>query len=78
MYTGDMDKDLEFLIPEAVAICYSNDPSIIDYLVARAKRLYRTNKYWGRMITDTNKGRDRLHAFMKHWAQGVKAAGEVH
>lgn len=76
-YTGDMDKDLKCLIPECVADSVTNDRTLADALVAKAKSLYRSNESFGRKITDSNKGRDTLYMFMKHWITGAWYEGQI-
>lgn len=45
-----------------------------DRLVAHAEMLYANNATFNKKITNNAKGRDNLHAFMRHWAAALLKA----
>ena len=73
-WTGDMDKDLQVLMPHIVADGVAPDRDLSDWLVNYAKAIYKNNADWGQMIAkEDNNSRDTLKSFMEHWMK-AKAA----
>jgi len=73
-WTGDMDKDLQVLMPHIVADGVAPDRELSDWLVNYAKAIYKNNADWGKMIAkEDNNSRDTLKSFMEHWMK-AKAA----
>ena len=72
-YTGNLHADLKVLLPHIVADGVSYEHS--DKLVSLAEHFYRANRKWARNITDTDKGRETLYAFMRHWFEGYEKTG---
>jgi hypothetical protein len=44
---------------------------IVPALVEKANHLYKVNKHFRSRITSTEKGRNTLWAFMRHWTKGI-------
>lgn len=74
-YTGKLHNDLHILIPAMVADTVTAEPEHAQKLVELAQHFYAANHDWAKQITDTNKGRDTLKAFMEHWYQGFQLSG---
>ncbi len=74
-YTGDMDKDLTVLLPHIVADGVSqNDRELSDWLVERARQIYKHNPEWGKKVARENDAaRDFLWQFMEHWAKAKQS-----
>jgi hypothetical protein len=77
MYTGNPTKDLKALLPHIVADCHAGDRTEADLLVSKFNRIYACNPEWGKLIKDTNAGRDTLHAFMEHWHLAYLKTGRM-
>lgn len=78
-YTGDFDKDLKILMPEVIAdsVAGMGNQELADKLAEKARIVYKHNPTWAKKITDTEKGRDTLYAFMEHWKLGYDRTGKV-
>lgn len=66
-------KTFKALIPEIVADTVSREHA--ESLMQIFTTLMNKNKRFASWITDTNKGRDTLYAFMNHWLEGFKRTG---
>lgn len=44
---------------------------VVPALVIKANYLYKHNKHFRSRITSTEKGRNTLWAFMRHWTKGI-------
>jgi len=77
-YTGDMEKDLPHFALYVMAGNVTHDHEVQEYLVNRAKVVYRHNKDWGRKIVAGDAPqRDLLVNFMFHWFEGLVQAPAI-
>lgn len=74
-YTGDIDKDLTVLLPHIVADGVAGqDRDLSDWLVERARQIYKHNPDWGKKVARENDAaRDFLAQFMAHWLKAKQA-----
>ena len=76
-YTGNFFRDHKALMPVLIVDRVTADPKEARLLILKTYRLYKLNKSWGKKITDTNKGRDLLYAFLQHWHQAFVLMGRI-
>ena len=67
-------KKFKVLIPEAVAdaVSYEHFSKLMEIYFA----LMGHSSQFSRRITDTEVGRDRLHASMSHWLEAYNKTGK--
>jgi hypothetical protein len=47
------------------------EPSVVDYLANHAQQIYEHNESFRKLLrSKSNRGRDSLYAFMRHWTAG--------
>lgn len=75
-YTGNIDRDLEVILPHIIADCVTSNRRYSEMLVDRARVIYANNPKWGQLIAkDNTKARDLLRAFMEHWFHSWEVSG---